>query len=156
MMIGRLCGGALGAKFSSKTQLTTVCLFALGFLLVGMFAPVEATINMPVFKSDISFGMANVPIGIMFFILCGLCTSIMWGGIFNLAVEGLGKYTAMASGIFMVMVCGGGILPLIQGGVADVTSSYMASFWVIFAGVAYMLYYALIGCKNVNKNIPVE
>ena len=73
-----------------------------------------------------------------------------------LAVEGLGKYTAMASGIFMVMVCGGGILPLIQGGVADVTSSYMASFWVIFAGVAYMLYYALIGCKNVNKNIPVE
>ena len=156
MMIGRLCGGALGAKFSSKTQLTTVCLFALGFLLVGMFAPVEATINMPVFKSDISFGMANVPIGIMFFILCGLCTSIMWGGIFNLAVEGLGKYTAMASGIFMVMVCGGGILPLIQGGVADVTSSYMSSFWVIFAGVAYMLYYALIGCKNVNKNIPVE
>ena len=156
MMIGRLCGGALGAKFSSKAQITTVCLFALAFLLIGMFAPTEATVNMPVFKSDISFGMAVVPVGVMFFILCGLCTSIMWGGIFNLAVEGLGKYTAMASGIFMVMVCGGGILPLIQGGVADATSSYMASFWVIFAGVAYILYYALIGCKNVNKNIPVE
>ena len=92
----------------------------------------------------------------MFFALCGLCTSIMWGGIFNLAVEGLGKYTAMASGIFMVMVCGGGILPLIQGAVADVTSSYIASYWVIFAAVAYMLYYALVGCKNVNKDIPVE
>ena len=80
----------------------------------------------------------------------------IWGGIFNLAVEGLGKYTAMASGIFMVMVCGGGILPLIQGAVADVTSSYIASYWVIFAAVAYMLYYALVGCKNVNKDIPVE
>ena len=54
------------------------------------------------------------------------------------------------------MVCGGGILPLIQGAVADVTSSYMASYWVILAAVAYILYYALIGCKNVNKDIPVE
>ena len=106
--------------------------------------------------ASIGFGMETVPVGIMFFALCGLCTSIMWGGIFNLAVEGLGKYTAMASGIFMVMVCGGGILPLIQGAVADVTSSYIASYWVIFAAVAYMLYYALVGCKNVNKDIPVE
>lgn len=155
MMIGRLCGGALGAKFSSKTQLTTVCLFALGFLLVGMFAPVEATINMPVFKSDISFGMANVPIGIMFFILCGLCTSIMWGGIFNLAVEGLGKYTAQASGIFMMMVVGGGVLPLIQQSISD-SVGYMASYWLIIAALAYLLFYGLVGCKNVNKDIPVE
>ena len=158
MMIGRLCGGALGAKFSSKTQLTVVSSLALIFLLIGMFAPSATTVAMPVFKggASIGFGMETVPVGIMFFALCGLCTSIMWGGIFNLAVEGLGKYTAMASGIFMVMVCGGGILPLIQGAVADVTSSYIASYWVIFAAVAYMLYYALVGCKNVNKDIPVE
>lgn len=156
MMIGRLCGGALGGRFSSKTQIITVSILGLCFILIGMFAPTDVTVNMPVFKSDISFGMATVPVGIMFFILCGLCTSIMWGGIFNLAVEGLGKYTAMASGIFMVLVCGGGIIPLIQGAVADVTSSYMASFWVAFACMAYILYYALIGCKNVNKDIPVE
>ena len=156
MMIGRLCGGILGGKFSSKAQITTVATAALIFLLIGMFAPVDSMVSMPVFKSDISFGMATVPVGVMFFILCGLCTSIMWGGIFNLAVEGLGKYTAMASGIFMVMVCGGGILPLIQGAVADITNSYLASYWVIFVGVAYILYYALVGCKNVNKDIPVE
>lgn len=77
------------------------------------------------------------------------------GGIFNLAVEGLGKYTAAASGIFMVMVCGGGIIPLIQGYVADV-AGYLSSYWVMFICVAYLLWYALIGCKNVNKNIPVE
>ena len=69
--------------------------------------------------SDISFGMAQVPISIMFFALCGLCTSIMWGGIFNLAVEGLGKYTEAASGLFMVLVCGGGLLPLLQGAVSN-------------------------------------
>lgn len=155
MMVGRLFGGALGAKISSKTQLTTVCLMAIAFLFLGIFASTDSIISMPVFRSDISFGMAEVPMGVMFFILCGLCTSIMWGGIFNLAVEGIGKYTAMGSGLFMVMVCGGGILPLIQGVVADVTQSYLASFWVIVVAVLYMLYYALIGCKNVNKDIPV-
>ncbi len=79
----------------------------------------------------------------------------MWGGIFNLAVEGLGKYTAAASGIFMVMVCGGGIVPLIQGYVADI-AGYLSSYWVMLICILYMLYYALIGSKNVNKDIPVE
>ena len=160
MLIGRLAGASLGAKVSSKAMLTFTS--ALGLLLVflAIFSPTDSFVNLPVLQQSatggLSFGLAEVPINAMYLVLVGLCTSIMWGGIFNLAVEGLGKYTAMASGIFMVMVCGGGILPLIQGGVADVTSSYMSSFWVIFAGVAYMLYYALIGCKNVNKNIPVE
>ena len=105
--------------------------------------------------SDISFGMAQVPISIMFFALCGLCTSIMWGGIFNLAVEGLGKYTEAASGLFMVLVCGGGLLPLLQGAVSD-SVGFMASFVVIIIALAYLLFYALIGCKNVNTDIPVK
>lgn len=71
----------------------------------------------------------------------------MWGNIFNLAVEGLGKYTAAASGIFMVMVCGGGVLPLIQGAVAD-GFGYLASFWVIIVALAYILYYAQVGSKT--------
>ena len=83
---------------------------------------------------------------------------IMWGGIFNLAVEGLGKYTEKASGIFMVLVCGGGILPLLQNGIVDMTGGvgYLTSYWVIVVCLAFILYYALIGCKNVNKNIPVD
>ncbi len=82
----------------------------------------------------------------MFFILCGLCTLVMWGAIFNLAVEGLGKYTSIASGLFMVMVCGGGILPLIQGAVADATN-YLMSYIVVIIGVAYILWYALLESK---------
>ena len=155
MMCGRLIGGVLGGKFSAKAQITFVCLLALIFLLVGMYTPSTITVSMPVFTGT-GFAMAAVPMGVMFFVLCGLCTSVMWGGIFNLAVEGLGKYTAMGSGLVMVMVCGGGILPLIQGGVADLTGNYMASYWVIFAAVAYILYYALLGCKNVNKDIKVD
>ena len=99
--------------------------------------------------------MEKVPINAALLVLVGLCTSVMWGGIFNLAVEGLGKFTEKASGIFMVMVCGGGILPLIQGGVADF-AGYLSSYWVVVAGLAYMLFYALVGSKNVNKDIPVE
>ena len=117
--------------------------------------PITTHVSMPVFMSDISFGMAQVPISIMFFALCGLCTSIMWGGIFNLAVEGLGKYTEAASGLFMVLVCGGGLLPLLQGAVSD-SVGFMASFVVIIIALAYLLFYALIGCKNVNTDIPVK
>ena len=88
-------------------------------------------------------------------ILVGVCTSVMWGGIFNLATNGLGKYTAAASGIFMVMVCGGGILPALQGWVADVVG-YIQSYWVIVLALAYLLFYALAGSKNVNTDIKVD
>ena len=155
MLIGRLIGGAVGAKISSRAMLMFVSGLALVLVLLGIFMP-TTMVNMPVFKSDISLGLAEVPLNVLFFVLCGLCTSVMWGGIFNLAVEGLGRYTAAASGIFMVMVCGGGILPLLQGAVADWTSSYLASYWVIFGALAYILYYAVLGCKNVNKDIPTE
>ena len=155
MLIGRFAGASLGAKFSSKTMLT--CVSGLGIILVlgAIFLPTKQTAMMPVFKADLSFGMAEVPINAVLLVLCGLCTSIMWGSIFNLAVEGLGKYTEAGTGIFMVMVCGGGILPLIQNYVADV-AGFMPSYWVIIAALAYLLYYALIGSKNVNTDIPVD
>ena len=91
----------------------------------------------------------------MFLTLCGLFTSVMWVGIFNLATEGLGKYTAAASGIFMVMVCGGGILSTLQSYIADIFG-YIQSYWVVILGLVYILYYALIGSKNVNTDINVS
>jgi len=148
MLVGRLTGGAIGSKVSSKTMLITVSLLGLILILLAIFSPITSTITLPVLKTE-------VPISIVFVVLCGLCTSIMWGGIFNLAVEGLGKYTAAASGIFMVMVCGGGIVPLFQGYVSD-HFGYLSSYWVMFACLGYMLFYGLIGSKNVNKDIPVE
>jgi len=154
MFIGRLTGGSLGAKFSSKGMLSFVSLLGLVFVLLAIFIPETQMVNMPVFKADISFGLAQVPMSIMFLILCGLCTSVMWGGIFNLATEGLGKYTAAASGIFMVMVCGGGILPATQGWAADAVG-YIQSYWVIVLAIAYLLFYALVGSKNVNTDIDV-
>lgn len=158
MLIGRFAGASLGSKFSSKSMLTVASGLGMVLIILAIISPISTKISMPVFQSiggSLSFGMTEVPINAMFLVLCGLCTSVMWGGIFNLAVEGLGKYVTTASGIFMTLVCGGGILPLLQNYIAD-NIGYMASYWVVFAGLAYLLYYALIGSKNVNKDIPVE
>ena len=156
MFFGRLAGAALGAKVSAKAMLTSVSVLGLGLVLGAMILNPENTVNLPVFKGTEGFGLAEVPVNAALLVLCGLCTSVMWGGIFNLAVEGLGRYTERASGIFMALVCGGGILPLLQNGIVDWTGSYLTSYWVIVAGLAYLLFYALVGSKNVNKDIVTE
>lgn len=151
MLIGRLIGAAIGAKVSAKAMLSTVSFVGIGLVLGAIFASTENFVSMPVFKNsaDGLFGLVNVPVNAMLLVLVGLCTSVMWGGIFNLAVEGLGKYTERASGIFMAMVCGGGILPLLQNVVVDMQGGigYQASYWVVVAGLAYLLFYALVGSK---------
>ena len=156
MLVGRLTGAALGAKVSAKSMLTAVSVIGLGLVAGAMFLDPAISVNLPVFKGTEGFGMENVPINAALLVLCGLCTSVMWGGIFDLAVEGLGRYTEKASGIFMALVCGGGILPLLQNYVVDLSGNYLVSYWVIVAGLAYLLFYALIGSKNVNKDIPTE
>ncbi len=140
MMVGRLVGGAIGGKVSAKAMLSTVSSAALAFIVLGIMMP----------SSNVEILNYTIPMNVLFFVLCGLCTSVMWGGIFNLAAEGLGKYTALASGFLMVMVCGGGLLPLLQGAVADM-AGYLNSYWVLFAALCYMLFYALIGSKVTKK-----
>jgi FHS family L-fucose permease-like MFS transporter len=81
--------------------------------------------------------------------------SVMWGAIFNLSAEGLGKYTAAASGIFMTLVCGGGIIPFVQNLLADSIGS-VSSYYLLIGGLLYLAFYALWGSKNVNKDIPID
>lgn len=146
MMCGRLLGGAVGGKVSSKAMLVAVSSLAIVMLLCVMFFP-ETWV--------VAFKGIELPVSMIIMFLCGLMTSVMWGAIFNLAAEGLGKYTPAASGIFMALVCGGGILPFFQNLLADHTN-YLISYIVPIAGLLYILFYALIGSKNVNKDIPTE
>lgn len=154
MLVGRLSSSLISGAVSSRVQLMVTSATAIVFILLAIFLPSSIRISMPSYSVTAGFAMAQVPISALFVVLCGLCTSIMWGGIFNLAVEGLGKYTAQASGIFMMMVVGGGIMPLIQEKIAT-SVGYMASYWLVIAMLAYLLYYAIAGSKNVNKDIPV-
>ncbi len=146
MMFGRLIGGAIGGKVSSKVMLTTVSTVIFLILLCIMFFPTTWVV---VFKG------VQLPVSMLLMVLCGLCTSVMWGAIFNLAAEGLGKYTPAASGFFMAMVCGGGIITLLQGFFADYVG-YLNSYALLAVCMLYILWYALIGSKNVNKDIPTE
>lgn len=146
MMLGRLAGGAIGGKVSSKAMLSATSIAAIVFLIAFIFTPENIQIAM--------FGK-ELPVALIFIVLCGLCTSVMWGSIFNLSAEGLGKYTATASGIFMTLVCGGGIIPFLQNLLADYVGA-IQSYWLLIACLAYLLFYALVGSKNVNKDIPVE
>ena len=148
MLVGRFIGGAIGASVSSRTQITVVSTATLILVLFGMFAPTDIKVNVPAIDwGTLTMGWETVPVGIFAFLLVGLCTSVMWGGIFNMAVEGLGKYTAIASGIFMTMVFGCAVMVAIQGLVADMTGDYMASYWVGVFCAAYILFYALVGSK---------
>ena len=154
MLVGRFVAGFIADKVSSRAMMITVSLVAIVLMLVAMFSSKTSTTSMPVFTGS-SFTMVTVPVSALLLVLCGLCTSVMWASIFNLATEGLGKYTAAASGIFMMMVVGGGVQPLLQNFIAD-KAGYMISYIVPLVALAYLLYYALLGCKNVNKDIPVD
>ena len=147
MMVGRFVGASIGSKVSSRAMLTTVSIATLLLVSFGMFAPTDITVSVPgIDWANLKLIWANVPVGIFAFLLVGLCTSVMWGGIFNMAVEGLGKYTAVASGIFMTMVFGCAVMLAIQAQVAEMTD-YMTSYWVVLFSAGYLLFYALVGSK---------
>ena len=147
MMIGRFVGASIGSKVSSRTMITTVSIATIILVAFGMFAPTDIKVSVPgIDWATLTLIWAQVPVGIFAFLLVGLCTSVMWGGIFNMAVEGLGKYTAVASGIFMTMVFGCAVMLAIQAQVAEMTD-YMTSYWVVLFCAAYLLFYALVGSK---------
>ena len=139
MMVGRILGGVVGGKFSSRAQVAFLATCGIALLLAVMFVPVQMV---TVFGKEFPLSMALM-------VAVGLCTSVMWGGIFNMAAEGLGKYVPMGSGIFMAMVFGGVLIP-VQGLVAD-KIGILNSYWFSIALLAYVLFYALVGSR-VKKN----
>ena len=135
MMCGRLLGGVVGGKVSSRVQVSFLASLGIAFLVAAMFVPV---------KMVTLFGY-QFPLSMTFMVAVGLCTSVMWGGIFNMAAEGLGKYVPMGSGIFMAMVFGGILIP-VQGLIADKVG-ILNSYWLSIGLLAYVLFYALIGSR---------
>ena len=146
MLCGRFISSFISGKVSSKMQLTVTSAVAIVLVVLAMFTA-DVDIKMPVLKGfSEGFAVMTLPLSALLLVLCGLCTSVMWGTIFNLSVEGLGKQSALASGLFMTMVVGGGVLPLVQNAIAD-AASYMVSYWVIVAALAYILWFAVMGSR---------
>jgi len=149
MLIGRFIGSTVGGKISSRTMVICVASVAIALMVAAMLIG-----DSIMAKTIVQGSVIDVPLASTLLVLCGLCTSVMWTSIFNMATEGLGKYTAKASGIFMMMVVGGGVVPYIQSMVA--AHNCLVSYIVPVIGVAFILYYALWGSKNVNTDIKID
>ncbi|BDD07318.1 sugar MFS transporter [Aureibacter tunicatorum] len=85
------------------------------------------------------------------FVLMGLFHSVMWPCIFTLAIKDLGPHTSQGSGLLMIGVFGGAVLPLLQGGLADMLGGFHMTYFIVLVGELYILYYALVGCKVIKK-----
>lgn len=127
MLIGRSVGSSL-SKISARTQLTVTTVAA-----------------------SVLVALAIVFDNPWLLVAVGLFHSIMWGAIFTLSVAHLGKYTSIASGVFMIGVFGGAVLPLLQGVIADATGLWRMSWLIVLFGELFMLFYARIGSKVIRK-----
>ena len=151
MLVGRFVSAFISGKVSSRMQLTITSTVALLLLLVAIFMPEDVKMSLSIPNlAESTFDQVEVPTKVLFIILCGICTSVMWGVIFNLATEGLGKYTATASGLFMTMVVGGGIMPFIQNLMAT-KIGYIQSYWLVVGMLGYILFYALVSSHPSKK-----
>lgn len=127
MLVGRLLGSSL-RRISPKVQL--------------VFTTVAASILVV---------LAVITDNPWLLVAVGLFHSIMWGAIFTLATAHLGRYTSTASGVFMIGVFGGAVLPLLQGILADATGVWRYSFLIVLVGELIMLWYALRGSKVLQR-----
>ncbi len=123
MLIGRLIGSSLN-KVPPRVQLIITTVSATIFTILAI--------------------IMNNP---WMLVATGLFHSIMWGAIFTLSIAKLGKYTSVASGVFMIGVVGGAILPLSQGMLADGIGEWRWTWFIVVFGELFMLYYALIGSR---------
>lgn len=154
MLVGRLIGSFVGTKISSRPQLIGASAAALLLLVAGIFAPLDFMVNMPAIDSQFNLLFAQVPVSILLFVLAGLFASVMWTCIFILATKGLGKYTNLASGVFMMMVFGGGIIPSLQAKIVDIAGNFVHSYWVGVACLVVILFYAI--CQKSPSNPKEE
>jgi FHS family L-fucose permease-like MFS transporter len=125
-MVGRLIGSGALLKVPTERALATVAMVA--FLLVALAI----------------FG--HGPLAMWAVVSCGLFNSVMWPCIFPLSVKGLGRFTSEGSGILVMMVVGGAIIPVVQGALAD-HLGYQHSFAIVLACYAYLIYFGLTGYR---------
>lgn len=138
MMVGRFGAGVFGNRISPRTMISSAALFCIALLV--------AAVNVPFVRVAIPFTSVAVPLSAMLMTLCGLGISVMFGGIFNLATEGLGRLVPVASGITMSLVSGGALLAVI-GFVTD-RFGILSSCWVFSGFLAYILFFALVGSRK--------
>jgi glucose/galactose transporter len=135
-IIGYLIGISLIPKMISQVNILRICtLLGTTFTLLILFTSGEVTL----------FGITT-DVSIWFVVLLGLANSLVWAGIWPLALDGLGRFTKLGASIMIMGLCGNAIMPLIYGYLADLYDVRVA-YWVLFPCYIYLVYYAAYGHK---------
>ncbi len=152
-MVGRFIGSAVGQKIRAEVLLRIVALIALVLVFLSMMSfTLTSWVDIPVMilQTDESFAInfvpAHVPLAAFLLVLVGLFNSVMWPSIFPLGIAKLGPHTSKGSGVMVMMVVGGAVVPLLQGILAD-SIGYRYSFIVCAVCYAYLLFFAVKGYK---------
>jgi MFS transporter, FHS family, L-fucose permease len=142
--------------FPSYTLAATICGYVLGIILMPkIISQVNAlrfctmlglilTLLVIYTKGEVDFLGLRADISIWFLVLMGLANSLIWAGIWPLALDGLGKFTKLGASILIMMLCGNAIMPLVYGHFAD-AYDVRTAYWVLFPGYAYLVFYAIKG-----------
>ncbi|SHO60040.1 sugar MFS transporter [Algoriphagus zhangzhouensis] len=133
-ILGYLIGISLIPKFISQVNVLRICtLLGTVLTLLIVFA-----------SGPIQFWGMTVDISILFVVLLGLANSLVWAGIWPLALDGLGRFTKVGASILIMGLCGNAIMPMIYGYFADLYSVKMA-YWVLLPCYLYLVFYAVKG-----------
>lgn len=142
--------------FPSYTLAATICGYVLGIILMPkIISQVNAlrfctvlglvfTLLVIYAKGEVHFMGLKADISIWFLVLLGLANSLVWAGIWPLALDGLGKFTKLGASILIMMLCGNAIMPLIYGYFADVYDVRLA-YWILVPCYIYLVFYAVKG-----------
>lgn len=142
--------------FPSYTLFATICGYILGIICIPRFISQVTVLRICTLmgalftlaiiftRGDVSFLGHQADISIWFVVLLGLANSLVWAGIWPLALDGLGKFTKLGASIMIMGLCGNAIMPLFYGYFADVYDERTA-YWVLFPCYLYLIYYAMYG-----------
>ncbi len=142
ILVGYLCGIALIPKYLKQQKALLICtITGLVLSLCVIFASGSVEL----------FGM-QTDISLWFLILLGLPNSLIFAGIWPLAIRNLGKYTNLGSSFLVMGLCGNAFLPLIYGWVAD-NFGLRVGYWVLVPCFLYLIFYAAVG-HSIEHWIP--
>jgi len=134
MIIGYILGIVLIPKFISQVRVLQICT-VLGVILTLLIIYATTPVNFLGHHTELS---------IWFVVLLGLPNSLVWAGIWPLALDGLGRFTKLGSSILIMGLAGNAIMPLVYGHYADI-AGLRSAYWVLFPCYLFLVYYSFYG-----------